>query len=102
MPPEVGTLLPTASFSCTVIVEVVLSATTEAGLALIVEVDSEGAPALTVSVAASVKPELWAVTVYTPATVELQVAVASTHEPAPVIVKCVVAVRSPSEWFVAS
>ena len=92
--------MPAASFSRTVIVEVVLSATTEAGLAVIVEVTVEGAPALTVSVAVSVMPELWAVTVCGPAVVALQVApdaraVGRDREGR-------VAVMSPSELFVAS
>ena len=87
-------LLPAASFSRTVIVEVVLSATTEAGLALIVEVTVEGRPALTVSVAVSVMPESWAVTVCTPAVVALQVA--PVHVPSGEIVKVELPVSSPS------
>ena len=103
MPPELVTLLPAASLSRTVIVEVVLSATTEAGLEVIVEVSVEGAPALTVRLAVSViRPVLVsaAVTVCAPATVALQVA--PVHVPSGEIVKVMPAVTSPSELFNAS
>ena len=103
VPPELGTLLPAASFSRTVIVEVVLSATTEPGLAVIVEVRVEGAPALTLRVAVSlIVPVLVsvAVTVCEPAVVALQVA--PVQEPSGEIVKVMSVVTSPSELFSAS
>ena len=67
MPPEAGTLLPSASFSWTVIVEVELPfAVIEPGAALIVEVAVEAAPALTVVaglVLAVLEPSLMSVAV---------------------------------------
>ena len=67
VPPEVGTLLPSASFSWTVIVEVELPfAVIEPGAALIVEVAVEAAPALIVVaglVLAVLEPSLMSVAV---------------------------------------
>ena len=78
VPPEVARLLPRASLSWTVIVEVVLPfAVIEPGAALIVEVAREAAPALTVI--AAVVPVIVPVTVSVAVTVREPVVLSVTE-----------------------